>query len=312
MGNTDLVFWDYYHDYQSFYDINIDKHRLFNRNVIFAGAVWDWDGFSPNMHYSMRTMIPALTACIEKGVKETFSTTWGGVLTHYYETLPMLPIFSEMCYLGKACTEDDIYEMSYALTGVSKKLHDAMSGLYLGYDGWGAAPKRFVFCDVFMNLIKHNIDFERAVSEYEKCYQSLLELQADKAYDALELDYHVLLAKICLEKAKIRVDLKKKYEAKDMDYLHNLTEVTLPELLATYNEFRKLATIRMKKHCRIQGMDSLVYHLSGAIGRLEYAIDTLKDYMDGNIDRIDELEVEVLVEPKRNANFKSPTNYAIV
>lgn len=69
MVDVGMVFWDYYHDYQNFYDVNIEKHQSFGKEIYFAGGVWDFDGFAPNFAYSLKTMRPALTACVQKGVR---------------------------------------------------------------------------------------------------------------------------------------------------------------------------------------------------------------------------------------------------
>jgi len=62
MSDAGLVFWDYYHDYESFYDVNIKKHMSFGKTAWFAGGVWDFDGFAPNYAYTLKTMNPALSA----------------------------------------------------------------------------------------------------------------------------------------------------------------------------------------------------------------------------------------------------------
>lgn len=308
--NTDLVFWDYYHDYQNFYDVNIDKHMSFGKKMIFAGGSWDWDGFAPNLAYTLKTMRPALTACLQKGVKEVFSTTWGGAHTPYFETLTMLPVFSEMCYLGEKCTNDDIYKMIFDLRGVSREMHEAMSGMYLGYDGWVSATKRFVYSDVLIDLINYNFDYEKSIPVFEKSLRTLLDIEKNKTYDADETEYYRLLAQICLEKCKIRAFLRKKYKECDKAYLENLAKNTLPELCETYRKFLNQIRRRWKMYCKIQGLDAMVFDFNGIMGRIRYAAEVIEDFVEGRTSKIDELEIEIL--PDRNVLYKSPLSHTRV
>ena len=38
------MYWDYYHDQQSFYDRYLKLHRQFRAPLRFAGGLWTWRG----------------------------------------------------------------------------------------------------------------------------------------------------------------------------------------------------------------------------------------------------------------------------
>ena len=76
-NNVLLVYWDYYHKDQKFYDNMIKVHKSFNDNICFAGAAWRWIGFAPSIESSFVTNIPALKSCLKNKIDNVILTTWG-------------------------------------------------------------------------------------------------------------------------------------------------------------------------------------------------------------------------------------------
>src|SRR5699024_12653569 len=54
--DVDLVYWDYYHTEQSFYERFIQKHKQIKDKVIFAGGAWTWNGISPNYGRALKRL----------------------------------------------------------------------------------------------------------------------------------------------------------------------------------------------------------------------------------------------------------------
>lgn len=294
MPDVGMVFWDYYHDYQSFYDINIEKHQSFGKETYFAGAVWDFDGYAPNFAYSLKTMRPALTACCQKGIKHVFSTTWGSGETHYMDTLLMLPIFSEMCYLGENCKDEDIYKMVLQLRGASKEYIEALSALYLGLDGWASATQRLVDTDTLINLTHYELDYDFSIAEYTKALAIIQSYTESENAEQIGVAFYSLLADICLEKSKLMKNLQTKYKTGDKAYLKETAEKTLPQLSDKYAQFIDLLCKRWRDGYKSAHLEALTTDLYGTKGRVEYAAKVISEYLSGKIDRIGELEVERL------------------
>ena len=124
VDGVNLSYWDYYRTDYSQYESIIRRHQKMTPNISFAGGVWTWDGYLPNFKYTFDTMIPAMRACIDCGIKEVYATMWGtnGTDTDYMHAIAGLAVFSEYCYLGNDCTEDDIFDAAYALTGLNKEV----------------------------------------------------------------------------------------------------------------------------------------------------------------------------------------------
>lgn len=92
-----LCYWDYYHTEVSHYEEWIDRHRRLTENVSFAGGFWTWTGFCPNNSYSLKITEAAVSACLNKGVREVYFTMWGdnGGECSPFGVLPSLVAASE-------------------------------------------------------------------------------------------------------------------------------------------------------------------------------------------------------------------------
>lgn len=55
----------------------IDRHKEFNRDVMFAGGAWMWSGFAPANKFSLSVTQTALKACEAKGIDKILMTMWG-------------------------------------------------------------------------------------------------------------------------------------------------------------------------------------------------------------------------------------------
>ena len=102
---VDLCYWDYYHEDEAFYDAMLSAHARMGGKTVFAGGIWTWSGFLPQVKKTEATMFPALAACAKHGVDMAFATMWGddGAETNLFLATGLLPIFSESCWQGHDC-----------------------------------------------------------------------------------------------------------------------------------------------------------------------------------------------------------------
>lgn len=292
MSDAGLVFWDYYHDYESFYDVNIKKHLSFGKTAWFAGGVWDFDGYAPNYAYTLKTMNPALKACLKNGLRNVFSTTWGSGESNYMETLFMLPVFSEHCYLGEACTDEDIMKMSCELRNLTPEFIGAVNDLHLGYDGWASATKRLVYCDSITNLTHYNFDLEKACRLYKKSLDIFENIKLKGEYNTLNIEYLRVLTRILLLKSELLMNIQPEYKAGNRDYLREAAEVKLPKLIELYTEFIELKSRSYLMTTKRHHLDFILSDLYAVRGRCEFAITSINDYLNSKTPTVYELELE--------------------
>lgn len=119
-----------------------------------------------------------------------------------------------------------------------------------------------------------------------------MQYQQEGRYPATELRYFELLTRICLQKALLLRDLQRAYRVNDRVYLKEAAQKTLPALTKDYEDFIDVVCKRWRANSRIQNLDIVTANLYAARGRTEYAAKTLRAFLDGELDRVEELEIE--------------------
>lgn len=274
MPDVDIMYWDYYHKEQDFYEKMIERHFELNRPVIFAGTSYTSRGFLPLIHLTFETTAPALRACLKKGVKDVWATLWGddGCETDYFDALYGFAMYSEMCY-NPDCTQDDIGKMGTLLTNINPSIVEAIKAYYIH-----PYPKTIMWCDVFYNLL--GIDFN----------EDTRYLAIKDAINNCSDEYTNLVLKILYTKADIYANMQKCYKSGGDMTLYS--QKILPELL---EDFKKLKEVFCQKWISVNkafGLETIQSRFNTTIGRIEYAIKAVGDYASGKAQCIEELEYE--------------------
>jgi len=103
-AEVDLVYWDYYHEEQSFYEDWIRRHADLGHPAIMASGIWTWGGLFWYWHEkTLRTVAPCVEACRKQGVKELMFTLWGddGAFCEYDSALAGLAYAAECSIYGR-------------------------------------------------------------------------------------------------------------------------------------------------------------------------------------------------------------------
>lgn len=293
MPDCDMVFWDYYHTNNEFYKINIEKHNSFGHPMIFAGGIWTWDGFVCNYSHTYNTMKPAMEECLRGGADSVITTIWSndGCEASHMLGLPMLPLFSEYCWLGEACTDEDVWGVSKFLTGMTKELADAVSDFFFRYDGAIRAGKHILWSDPLINLLFQDFDLE-AGSKYLQDAMQVFEKYADHK----DIPYYKATFQACLDKCYIHLNLRDKYKAGDREWLKSFAENDIPRFIADFDNLYQLHYDSWHADYKTHGFEQIMLRYAGAKERLAYTARVISRYLSGELSQIEELEPEVLHE----------------
>lgn len=293
--NVELVYWDYYHEDKEVYNSYIDMHQKFHNKILFAGGAWRWLGHGPALLKSLYQTRLALQACIEKGIEDVFVTAWGdnGNEASFMCILPVMQQYAEFCYQGdvsdevlaqrmKACTDESFQDML---------LLDKASIVYENHwIGSGANPTKYLlYMDIMGGLAeRHTTD------KYPENFRKAAELiaQAGKRSPACGYMYDTL-AKLCsvLEiKSRVGVEAQKAYKSGDKDTLKKIADDVLPELLQRMIAFHESTYIQWTAECKANGYEVLDLRFGGLESRVKTAIKRIHLYLDGEIDRLEELD----------------------
>lgn len=299
-----LVFWDYYETKYEYYNKKLSDLVPFNREIIFGGGVWSWDGFLPNIRFTFDTMKPALNVCLDRDIKFVIATMWGasGTEANFNLCIGGLALFSEYSYLGRDCTDDDVFDVSAALTGDTREFTDAISDLALGYDGAVSAGKGAFYGDILLPTVYYDFDYRVMKDTYKKSLETLSRYKDHKYYD-----FYSTFFEICHIKAELFLNLRDKYKAGDKEYIKNVTTDVIPELTKLYRRFYEIFKSISFESYKKNGFEIVHIRLGGILMRLEYAAEVLNDYAEGRVSIIDELENEPI--SGINKTWCSPEQY---
>ncbi len=290
--NVELVFWDYYKKTKEWYSTILSHHELFQNKLAFGGGIWTWDGLMPNLDYTVKTMQPAMEACLEHQVKTVIITLWvsGQNGADYGQAMAGLPIFSEYCYKGEACTMADIYAASKHLTGVDEALFHAISDIYLNQPRSAVSlAKGFIYGHPLQNLMLYDIDYPAAIEIFQKALKTI---EAHTDYEHRE--FFSILYRIAIAKATLYNGLQAAYKKGDRAFLEKAAREILPQIEADFDAFYPLFKELWLRDYKAFGLDYYLADLGGARLQAQYARETLEDYLAGKIDQIEELEPEIL------------------
>ncbi|MBQ2741670.1 MAG: family 20 glycosylhydrolase, partial [Oscillospiraceae bacterium] len=287
--DVDLVFWDYYHDYNKFYSVNLEKHMKFDKHILFAGGIWTWNGFVPNFRYTYDTVKPALEECLNFGVREVFGTSWAYGDINHHQALPCLAMYSEYCWRGKECTKDDVYSVSEFITKVPFELSETISDFFCGLEGdynWG---KLILWSDPLINLLCYDIDIKKADEIYKNALKNF-----ENYKNVKDIEYYQALFTALVDKCMIHLNLREKYKANDREWLRNFANDIIPQFASDFERLYNLHEELWHRDLKTNGFEKLAVRYAGAIERIRYTGKVINRYLDGKTDVIEALETELI------------------
>ncbi len=295
--NLDLVYWDYYHEKKSEYDRMIEGHQQFNKcnETIFAGGAWMWTGFAPHNEYSLRTTKAAFDSCREHGVRDVFLTMWGddGGECSPFSVLPSLFYAAEL-----ARGNEDMASVKARFAEIIGEDFDKMMALDLpncvGKPPYGTdnPGKYALYNDPFRGIMDCSLNPGeskvylryaarlRAYAREGGKYAYLFDTAA-KQCSLLEVKYDLGIRTRAAYRAGDRAALL----AIAADYRR-----VLKRLDTFYQSYRTQWNLEKKP----DGFEIQQYRLGGLARRMEDCYAALLAYLDGKIDRLTELEEELL------------------
>ncbi|WP_077328941.1 beta-N-acetylhexosaminidase [Virgibacillus siamensis] len=298
--NLQLVYWDYYHTDQNFYETFIDKHKVFGSNPIFAGGIWTWNGIAPNYGKTFATTDAALEACKRKGVKEVFATMWAdnGAETTPLTGFPGMQLFAEHGYSRQVDRRKLADRFSFCVGGdidsfLALNEFDETPGVAKDNLKESHPSKFLLWQDVLTGLYDANIKGLSMNEHYSNLAEKLTNAKQDSSRWSVMFSYYSQLAKVLSVKAEFGLKLKCAYEEQDKQSLAELRNQVVPLRDMVDNLRIKQRSLWLTTN-KPFGWEVLDIRYGGVIARLNTAKDRLTDYLDGKVDSLEELETERL------------------
>lgn len=296
-----LVYWDYYGHDPKRYERMAALHGKLTDNVVFACGGWIWNGIAPNYAKAMDSMKCGFEGIRGSKVKDTFLTLWldNGAETPMDAGLPMMAYYSRQVYgedEGKTNEqqEKEIEQWFGALTGLSWKemllldRFDHIPGTTKENREFANPSKMLFYQDVLVGVF----DGEFEEGELNGYYVELAERLGRMCGELFS--YYALLARILSVKSDMGIRVRKAYLGGNRETLRKIAEEELPRMKALVAELRAQRERIWYREYKPNGYEVLDIRFSGVEARLRTAARRIKEYLDGKIERIEELEEERL------------------
>ena len=295
--NVDLCYWDYYHDDKTFYDAMFRAHKQFNCDTWYAGGAWTWHGFAPLSGFSLKTMKPAVESAIEQGIENILFTMWGDDGAECSAFSQLHTLYTLRRYADGIFDDAQIAREFFELFGVQYADFVQLDLPNLPEVGVKqelciCLVKPFLYADPFMGLFDKNIEGE-ALAPYGK-FAAVLQ-DAGRRAGAYSYIFETLsaLCSVLELKADLGVSTRKAYLAGDKESLANIAE-DYPEIIRRLEGFHKAFCYQWHKENKPFGWEIQDARLGGLMQRLKTCHSRLVAYLDGDMERIEELEEEIL------------------
>ncbi len=294
--NVELVYWDYYHVEQEFYDKMLCAHKKTNKKVWFAGGVWSWCGFAPMNRRSLLRCMPAMKSVIKNGVKNVIITVWGdnGKECSAFALLPTL-------YAVRQFASGN-YDMDNIKVGFKQLFgYDYDEFMYLDnvncskndleHASLENPCKSLLYNDCFLGSLDKDLidEGEMPFAEWAEKIKSVSGKMGDFAYLFNTLSS---LANLLAIKYDLGIRTRKAYKNGDKAQLKEIVKrytETENHLEIFYKNFKDLWFKENKPH----GWEVQDIRLGGLARRIAFCKERLIEYLEGKIKNIPELEEEI-------------------
>ena len=304
-GEISLVYWDYYHEEYEAYTAMIDSHKKLTDKVWFAGGAWCWGNFAPHSIVSNRRNDKAIKACLDKGVKNVMLTMWGdnGGECPYFSVLAAL---MHAAAVAEGMSDDEMKEKFAAITGES---YDAFLDLDLPNHAYGenttvgtaAYCKQRLYNDVFLGIMdKSAPDADPSVyPAYARKFRKCAKESRNFAYI---FESSAALCDVLSVKFDLGAKIRAAYAAGDKKTLKKLANGDLKACIDKIKAFYEAFKAQWFHVNKATGFEVQEARLGGLILRTESCLERLRDYLGGKIDKIEELEEDVLDNDRGGMN----------
>ncbi|MDO4741653.1 MAG: hypothetical protein Q4A66_13375, partial [Eubacteriales bacterium] len=299
---VDMVYWDYYHEDGAFYDHMLAQHARMGKHTVFAGGAWTWSGFLPHVKRTQATMRPALAACARHRVQTVIATMWGddAAETDVFLALGLLPIFSEACWQGEGCQQEEIDLAGACVSGLPGGALSAMGEFYRDA-GELAAGKGLIWSDLLYPLLQvQGSALDAELARMKKAQQVLAALNEKE--ENPELAYAVCVFETALAKGEAVREIRARYLARDKAWLGEFAQSGIPSLMRQYDALLAAHRALWERDLKRFGWEIICLRYGSMQGRLFDVQRVILRYLAGEIDRIEELE-ETPLDPARSVQW---------
>ncbi|WP_420114976.1 hypothetical protein [Pseudactinotalea sp.] len=291
-----LVYWDYFHHTEDYYEIKLAQHRPLP--TVMAGGCASWGRLWARLPESITNATASVGGAIAAGATEAMITMWGndGNECDYFSCLPALAHAADRAYGLDAAATD----AALAAVGIDQALWLTASQLddpFDDTDRTGAIEppnpsKWLLWLDPLISFGEIGASEEVA----QRMVRLAGQLTVPETSTGLDrrLDVMARASEALALKARLHVALRPAYLAGDRLAGKRTATELLPELEDAVAALEEAHRTRWVADNKIVGWEVLERRYAGLRSRLATTRRALGEWSEGRVDAIEELEVEPL------------------
>jgi len=311
--NLTLIYWDYYSLDKQIFSHMIDCHLKCDNPVVFAGGAWKWSGFAPHNKFSLASTELQLDVCADRGVDNIIVTSWGddGSETAQFSVLSSMIYFAERGYCNVAVNEAHLEARCNECFGigfealVTLDAPNEVDDITVSQAKHPLNPSKYLlYNDPLEGLFDKQMNSDRVAADYKNNAQRLKKYIGHPKFGYM----FDMLYKLCVvleNKSDLGIHIRDAYKNGRKSELADIAENTIPTILSDLDDFIEAFRKQWYIENKTFGFSVQEIRLGALKERLKSVALRLADYADGKIDRIEELEQEVLgftsLNPKEGA-----------
>lgn len=304
LRNISLMYWDYYSASADHYIEQIKQRKTLTKQLMFAGGAWRWTGYIPHHAKTLATTLASIAACRHEQVKEVIVTAWGddGSEAPLYTCMFGAVLYAYLdTHEAYSQVEFAQYLKLYTGIGFTTWMRQGEPDLFEGTTGKNqdiTPSKYLLYQDPLGSKFLHYI--KTLTTDMDAVYLKLEEaFRHDAAHTANPLQQHIagfyaLMMRSLYYKWRLPLDIWEAYRQQNKQLLQNIIEKKLEPLCKVLAETAKARRRLWMDECTSFGSEVLDHRFGAMLMRLDVTKEALTDYVQGKIQRIDELEDERL------------------
>lgn len=292
-----LVYWDYYNADRNVYRNMLRVHKELSSRTIFAGGIWNWNGIAPNYGKAFQCTLSALRECQSQGIREVFATGWmdNGAETPVDAIYPGLILFASLCFHENPSGEEVIQSFADCMDARLEDFYllDNFDALFQGTGknlSTDNPSKYLLYQDSLFGMFDYHIQGLDTQTYYGNLADKLVKCQETSPKYTDFFRFYEFFARVLSQKADLGIRLKKAYDAKDLSTLRGICTQVIPNILENHQHMHLLREKLWLTDAKPFGYELLDIKLSGVKARLESAARRISAYINGDLDRLEELE----------------------
>lgn len=295
--NVFPVYWDYFHAKEDEYDCMLKIHKQFRSETWFAGGICGWTGFAPHNQLSIIKSREAIKACRKNNIRNLFFTMWGddGMESSHFSLLPALCYVAE--YARGNCDEERIKAKFKRIVGISyDDFIKADLPNLLDPDDFlkrENPSKYMLYADPFLGFTDYAVP-EGANQIYEEDAKELYAIAKKTRKYGYVFNTLAALCDVLSIKAELGIKTRAAYKYGDKAELLRLAKEDYTILDKKIQALHKSLSKRWYTENKPSGFEIQ----DGRLGALKQRVLSCKvrliEYADGKLDKIEELETEIL------------------